>query len=337
MKDNNRKERDFSCEDGQEDGEKSCEKQSVRKNGVSTEERKGFWLLRIWRKLVAWKNALFIAVCEREGEIKHAKAKRILLGVGLFLFAVLFILFYVTVGKQIVFLVQDPQGFRDWLNGFDGGHVVVFIFLRIAQTVAKVIPGEPLEIAAGCAFGTWGGLLWCSVGGLLGSVIILFLGKRYGTKMVGLFVSPEKLKLAKLFKNEKGMNFTLFILFLIPGLPKDMFVWLFSLTDEKPYKFLLVSTIARIPSILTSTWCGHELVSKNYWLSLGIFIGTLVLMVGGGVAYGIIKKRHSASDLDAVEGAETQDCTEMPDGAESAKEEERKGANVGNEGAETQD
>ena len=259
---------------------------------------------RIWNKAVAWKNAFLSAVSERGAEIKHAKAKRIVAGVGLALFVVFFIAFYFTVGKQIVFLVQDPQGFKEWLNGFGGWHVALFIFLRIAQTVTKVIPGEPLEIAAGCAFGTWGGLLWCLVGSLLGSILILFLGRRYGMKMVGLFVSPEKLHSVSLFKNKGEMNFTMFMLFFIPGLPKDMFVWLFSLSDEKPYKFLFLTTIARIPSIITSTWCGHELVEENYLLSVAIFSLSVLLAVLGGVVYGVIKKRNAAQEI-APESFET--------------------------------
>jgi uncharacterized membrane protein YdjX (TVP38/TMEM64 family) len=96
----------------------------------------------------------------------------------------------------------------------------------------------------------------------------------------------------------------MFMLFFIPGLPKDMFVWLFSLSDEKPYKFLFLTTIARIPSIITSTWCGHELVEENYLLSVAIFSLSVLLAVLGGVVYGVIKKRNAAQEI-APESFET--------------------------------
>ena len=251
---------------------------------------------RLWERLVQWKNSFLSAVSERGGEIKHAKAKRIAASVVLALFILFFIAFYFLVGKQLAFLIKDPQGFKAWIKGFGRWHVVTFIGLRVIQTAFKLIPGEPLEIAAGCAFGTWGGLFWCLVGSFLGSVLILFLGKRYGQKMVGLFVSPEHLKMAAIFKDGKGLNFLVFILFFIPGLPKDMFVWLFSLTDEKPYKFLLISTVARIPSIVTSTWCGHELISENYLSSAIIFIISALLAVFGGAIYAYHRKKKAAED-----------------------------------------
>lgn len=147
---------------------------------------------------------------ERAGEIAHAKAKRIAAIVCLCAIAVFFIAFYFTVGKKIAFFIRDPEGFREWLDTFDKGSVVIFILLRVVQTVLKLIPGEALEIAAGCAFGTWGGLLWCLVGSVIGSLIIILLGKRYGMKIVGLFVSPKKMQSVSFLKDKKRLNFTFF-------------------------------------------------------------------------------------------------------------------------------
>ena len=247
-------------------------------------------LKNFWKKIVDWKNAFLDAVCKRETEIERAKTKRALAGLSLGLAVLLLIVFYVTLGRRIVLLVKDPQAFKEWLNGFGGWHATLFVLLRVAQTAFKVIPGEPLEIAAGCAFGAWGGLFWCLLGSLLGSVAILGLGRRYGRKMVGLFVSPKNLKLTKIFKNGRGMDATIFILYVVPGLPKDVFSWLFSLTDEKPYKFLFLTTLARIPSILTSTWCGEELIDGNYRLSFAIFLLTAVASLLFALAYAAKRK-----------------------------------------------
>ena len=130
------------------------------------------------------------------------------MGVGLGVIVVFFIVFYFTVGKKIAFLIQNPEGFKEWLNGFGDSAkgVAIFIFLRVVQTVLKLIPGEALEIAAGCTFGVWYGLLWCSVGSIIGSLIIVFLGKRYGMKIVGLFVSPEKMQSISFLKNKKRVR-----------------------------------------------------------------------------------------------------------------------------------
>ncbi|MFR1983403.1 MAG: TVP38/TMEM64 family protein [Christensenellaceae bacterium] len=216
------------------------------------------------------------------------------MGVGLGVIVVFFIVFYFTVGKKIAFLIQNPEGFKEWLNGFGDSAkgVAIFIFLRVVQTVLKLIPGEALEIAAGCTFGVWYGLLWCSVGSIIGSLIIVFLGKRYGMKIVGLFVSPEKMQSISFLKNKKRLNVTFFLLYFIPGTPKDMFTWLVCLTDENIFLFILLTAVARIPSIVTSTWCGQELVEENYLLSFGILGGTILLGIIGGIIYKLVLNRN---------------------------------------------
>lgn len=250
----------------------------------SFEGKKSFFS-KCRERLTDWKRLLFDAVNERSAEIKHAKLKRILVAVGICVFIVGFITFYVVVGKKIAFFIKDREGFRNWLTGFGKGSVIVFICLRVVQTVTKLIPGEALEIAAGCMFGAWEGLLWCLVGSVIGSFIIIFLGRRYGTKLVGLFVSPKKMQSAAFLKNKKRLNFTFFLLYFIPGTPKDIFTWLVSLTDENAFWFVFITTIARIPSVITSTWCGQALVNENYLLSAGIFGATVLCGIIGGLIY----------------------------------------------------
>ena len=269
---------------------------------VEGKDKLSFWS-RCKERLKVWKNALVQALGERSAEVKHAKAKRIAVGVGLALIVLFFLVFYFTVGWKIAQFVKEPEEFKAWLKSFDEGNqvgsILIFIFLRIVQTVLKLIPGEALEIAAGCAFGTWEGLLWCSVGSLIGSLIIVLLGKKYGMRLVGLFVSPEKMQSIAFLRNKKRLNITFFLLYFIPGTPKDMFTWLVCLTDENIFMFLLITAVARIPSIVTSTWCGQELVNQNYWLSAGILGGTILLGIIGGLIYKfILNKRKKMQETE---------------------------------------
>lgn len=128
-------------------------------------------------------------------------------------------------------------------------------------------------------------------------------------KIVGLFVSPERMQSVSFLKNKKRLNFTFFLLYFIPGTPKDMFTWLVCLTDENPFLFILITSIARIPSIVTSTWCGHALIKGNYWLSAGILVGTILLAVIGGVIYklAINKKKPQAAAAGEGEGENARD------------------------------
>ena len=85
--------------------------------------------------------------------------------------------------------------------------------------------------------------------------------------------------------------FTFFLLYFIPGTPKDVFTWLVSLTDENAVLFVLITNLARIPSIVTSTWCGAMLVERNYLLSAAILGATILIGVIGGLIYKLTLKK----------------------------------------------
>lgn len=276
------------------DAEPDAEPVSEPVSEAKPEEKPRGFFGGIKERLTVWINALKSAVSERSAEVRHAKLKRILVFVAIGLVIAFFIGFYFAVGKKIALFINDAEAFREWLEGFGKSAIVIFVCLRVVQIVLKLIPGEALEIAAGCMFGTWEGLLWCFVGSVIGSFIIILLGRRYGIKLVGLFVSPEKMQSLSFLKDKKRLNFAFFLLYFIPGTPKDVFTWLVSLTDENAVLFVLITNLARIPSIVTSTWCGAMLVERNYLLSAAILGVTILLGIIGGLVYKFAAKKRSA-------------------------------------------
>ncbi|MGN1418607.1 MAG: TVP38/TMEM64 family protein, partial [Acutalibacteraceae bacterium] len=159
------------------------------------------------------------------------------------------------------------------------------VTIRALQTVVKFIPAEPLEIGSGYAYGTFGGLFFCSLGTLIGSFIIIGLTKAFGVRVVNVFVSQEKINSLRFLQNKSKLSVTLLIIYLIPGTPKDVITYLIGITDYNIWKFLLITTFARIPSILTSTICGSTLEQKRYWVSALVFIGTAILGLVGLYVY----------------------------------------------------
>lgn len=210
-----------------------------------------------------------------------------------------FIALYMTFGKQLLEIVRDADTFKAWLAGFGGYDRVVFVAIRALQTVVKIIPAEPLEIGAGYAYGTWGGLLYCMLGTEIGSLVILLLTRVFGTKVVELFVPMDKINELGFLKNERRLGGTMFMLYLIPSTPKDLFTYFAGLTKLNIPIFLLTTGIARIPSIITSTWCGSSLGEKNYVKSAIIFAATAVVGIVGMIIYKKISdKKQSGSGAD---------------------------------------
>lgn len=197
-----------------------------------------------------------------------------------------------------------------------GFEALIFVAIRSIQTVIKVIPAEPLEIGSGYAFGTFGGLFYCLLGNILGSLFILFMTKKFGRRIVDIFVPSSKIDEMRIFKNPSKVYTLLFILYIIPGTPKDGFTYMAGLTNIDFFKFMVLTSIARIPSIITSTYVGNAIGDKNYLLSVIVFIATFLVGVGSSVLY---TKKFSSKEEEKFKLREEKRRTAEERTAEEAK------------------
>ena len=119
---------------------------------------------------------------ERKQRPLPEKRKRWLAGTGIFLFLLLSALVFYYAGKPLIQFVQEPERFRAWVDQQGPLAPVAFVGMIILQIVVAVIPGEPLEIAAGYAFGAWYGTLLCLLGAFVGRTMVFLLVRRFGTR-----------------------------------------------------------------------------------------------------------------------------------------------------------
>lgn len=115
------------------------------------------------------------------------RQRKMLVSGGVVLFLVLMGLTALFVGKPILQLADDPAAFRQWLDTRGWYGWILFLLMVIVQVFAAVIPGEPLEIAAGYAFGAVRGSLLCLVGEAIGGVLVFLFVKRFGMQVVETF------------------------------------------------------------------------------------------------------------------------------------------------------
>ena len=201
---------------------------------------------------------------------------------------------YFRYGKGFWSLIRDADSFRAWIDGFGAWSGVVFVAVRALQTVVKIIPAEPLEIGSGLVFGAVGGMLLCLLGSVIGSIVILFLARRLGLRVLELFRLDGKLDSMRFLQDRDKRRRLLLIFFLIPGTPKDGITYFVGLTDMDLREFMVLSTLARIPSILSSTICGAFVGQRNWGLAIGVFAATTVLGLLGAFAYKKIVSRYSS-------------------------------------------
>ena len=213
------------------------------------------------------------------------------------IFLLLLAVCYMNFSGELMAFVSDADSFKRWLNSYGSMGKVIFVFVRALQTVIKIIPAEPLEIGSGYAFGTFGGLFYCMLGTEIGSLVIIFVTKLFGMRAVKLFVSKEKINSLSFLKDKDKLSLSLFIIYLIPGTPKDIITYLVGVTNYNIWKFLLLTGVARIPSIITSTLCGEALGEKNYFLSVAVFVLTAILGIIGVKLYTEFQKKTEAQKV----------------------------------------
>ena len=195
-----------------------------------------------------------------------------------------------TLGGPILRLAGDPVAFRAWVEDLGWLGKVGYAAMMALQIVAAFIPGEPLEIAGGYAFGFWEGTLWCMTGAVLGSIMVFAFVRKAGVQAVEAFFPRDRIKALGIFQDEKRLTRAAFLLFLIPGTPKDLMTYCAGLTRMRLRDWLLVCSVARIPSVVTSTLSG-ALGASNWEAALIVLAATAAVSLAGALAFKRLTRR----------------------------------------------
>ena len=178
--------------------------------------------------------------------------------------------------------IEGQVAFRDKVQNTGIYGMLSLLGLQVAQIFLVILPGEPIEILAGMCYGAIGGAIFIMVSVFIISTIIFLLVKKFGRKFVYNFCEKKevgKILKNKLFKNPKKVEWVMFIMFFIPGLPKDILVYIAGLLPVKPSRFLIISTLARFPSVISSTLAGANLIMGNWKIGLILYAAIFVTVV----------------------------------------------------------
>lgn len=186
---------------------------------------------------------------------------------------------------------EGRNAFKGTVDGLGFKGIFVILGLMCVQIIIPIFPGEPVEVLAGMCFGPIKGLLVILLGVFLSTVIIISLVKFLGKNFIYSFVKKEKvdkIENSKFFKNTKRIDILVFLLFCIPGTPKDILTYIAVLLPINIYRFLVISTIARIPSVISSTIVGSSLLTGNLIFSIGVYAVTFLIT---GIFIYIVNKK----------------------------------------------
>lgn len=153
---------------------------------------------------------------------------------------------------------------------------LLFIAIQTLQVILAPIPGEATGFLGGYLFGVPLGLLYSTLGLTLGSTAAFLLGHWFGKRFVTRVVSPEAMQRFDFLMERQGA-LVAFILFLIPGFPKDYLSFILGLSPMDLRVFLVICTVGRLPGTLMLTLQGAQVYKGNYWTSL-ILVGVCVVL-----------------------------------------------------------
>jgi len=176
-------------------------------------------------------------------------------------------------------LFQDRHQLKVILRSYGPYSPLIFILLQIIQVVVAPIPGEAIEFLGGYVFGVWAGMLYSMIGVILGSWFAFSLARIFEKRAVEKFVSPELRRKFDYLVGHEGVILS-FLLFLIPGFPKDTLCYILGLTPMHLGIFLIISTIGRIPGTLMATVQGAKAFDQQYvTLLILLMISALMILV----------------------------------------------------------
>ncbi|MFL0194095.1 TVP38/TMEM64 family protein [Clostridium sp. WILCCON 0269] len=221
-------------------------------------------------------------------------------GLLLIVFTVFIISAYEYYSKYIC-LFTEPHKIKNIVMSYGKYGVIVFVFIQVLQVVAFFIPGEIVQIAGGYIYGVFGGSVVSILGITLGNLIAYGVSRIYGRPLVNKIISYKNLKFFQTILDLGSVNFIVFILYLIPGIPKDILAYICGISRIKFKNFVFYSTLGRLPGIIISVYFGSKIYSGDKIIIISIALVSIFLFIvgifkGEKILVKILKDKNSQSN-----------------------------------------
>lgn len=237
-----------------------------------------------------------------QAPVKKTKAS-VILGVASGVFLALTVLGVWLMREYL----SDPELVRERIGEHYFLGAVALVLISAVQVIVALVPSEVVEIAAGYVFGSWMGAFLCLIGIVLGSCTTIFLVRKFGTRLVYAFYPKEKIDSLPIINDPPKRNLLTFVLFVIPGTPKDLFTYAIGLTDMSIPLYIALTTAARFPSVILSTIGGNAVGDRDYTKAIIFVVITAAVSGIGLLIYKIIINRHNQKKQEKMTAVQTSE------------------------------
>lgn len=196
----------------------------------------------------------------------------------LLLFIVVIPLYIFTTYPEMLSDLKDLKATAMYLEKYKSHSIPIYLGLQVLQVLVSVIPGQVLQLAGGYIFRFFLGLILTFTGLSLGTVVTFFFARIMGKNAMHVLLGEEKLNYFIEIFNSKRAYFILFVIFLIPGIPKDLCCYAAGISEIKLKPFLILSIVGRTPGIIGSVAIGEFLYTGSY-------TGVIILAASGFILF----------------------------------------------------
>jgi uncharacterized membrane protein YdjX (TVP38/TMEM64 family) len=182
---------------------------------------------------------------------------------------------------EFVTIFKDIDKAKEYLLQYEAASILIFMLLQIIQIVISVLPGQVLQFVAGYIYGFPFGILWSLIGIGLGTIITFYLAKLLGKDAMHVIFDEDKITRFINLLNSKKAYTVIFVIFLIPGIPKDLISYAAGVSEIKIKPFLILSIVGRSPALIATIAMSRLLYNGDYiWLGIFIFIVAILFILG---------------------------------------------------------
>ena len=174
-------------------------------------------------------------------------------------------------------IFADKERIQALVTTFGVAAPLIFIIFQILQVLLAPVPGEATGFIGGYLFGTVPGFLYSTIGLTAGSLINFTVGRFLGKHYVRKLIPADKLMRFDTILKHQGI-IVLFILFIIPGFPKDYLCFFLGLSTLPLKVFILLAAIGRMPGTFLLSLQGQFLFEQMYGL-LSLVLGLSFVLV----------------------------------------------------------
>lgn len=202
----------------------------------------------------------------------------------------LLMLFGIMIGSPIYIYFAYPElverlnsleEINQLLIQYKTASIFIYLGMQVFQVVVSVIPGQALQFAAGYAYHFWLGFLLSMAGVLIGTVIAFYLARLLGRESLHVIFGEEKFSRFVRTLNSKRSYMVLFVIFLIPGIPKDIFTYAAGVSEIRVGPFLLLSLTGRTPAMMGGILMGIMFYKGSYTGLIIMGTAAVILFVLG--------------------------------------------------------